>query len=522
MNSMTLAIRLSIVGCWMPAAALAQGTQWQTNDMQGMFTGASVGIISNSSAADGAVLIRSPGVVNGPPGEWSEARFGAVSYEHPDYSKAGLLFGIKKLVNGAPLTTTLGFGGISTGGDVCPPINALGELQLLSSWYFLSVTVGARPFSTGVPGSVLSNLANPTQSILSYYAEGSTGINSNLIDSTVAEQTSAQLLGPSTPANFDVSGIDWGMGAISVDPYGRRSLAFAPVRDKFYFTLTAAWLNANPQFVAAATAFVLNPATIYVMQWDWDNVLGGWAWTVPTIAVAADDLLGVYDHAGEEIDALSVYARAGTYPVMRVVFSMTRSAYPPNQPPGYQLLGYDLANSSPAMPLKTISGILVAENLGLIITGGPTEVDNVTGTCGGDPEGGVLDSVVGWAMASLGAGSGQTLGLSVYRSITISDSGDELDSVNLQVSGIKLAQSLNGQVRYQVGIPTPEGLSGFTGKPYSWFPLGAVNVTPGSTTASFEIPGNLGDLGPVSISATLHTGSSATVLRSSWITVLDY
>src|SRR5687767_1155966 len=158
MNASSIALRTSFAAGFLCAPALAQtpATHFTVNQMQGMMSNAAVGFVRSDPSGTTELVVRGAGTQTGAPTQWSVARFGVASEFHPDYSQATLLAGINRLVPPNEAATTLGFGGISTGGDICPQIDTLGRLQVGNSWYFLSVTVGAQASSTpyGLPGTV--------------------------------------------------------------------------------------------------------------------------------------------------------------------------------------------------------------------------------------------------------------------------------------------------------------------------------------------------------------------------------
>jgi len=525
MNATHFAICVSIVCCLTTSPTLAQsggGAQSLVTEMQGMMTAASVGIVAQtppagSTPGSSQVVIRSPGVVSSPPAAWSEARFGDVSLSHPDYSDAALLLGFNQLVSLPQYqATSLEFGGISTGGDVCPLIDSYGRLQLSQTWYFISVSVKRKPGPSpvyGQDGSVLRSLAGdaPERALLSYYAENSIGIDESLIDKTVAEQTSVQLGYPAA-STVDVAGVDWGMGSISVTPDSQRSHLFAPVRDCFYFTLTKDWILDNSAFVALSSV-PLESSVIYCMTWQ-----PSLSWSVPFVALGEDELFGVGNELPIEIDAISVYLPGGIAgSTRRVVLSTTLASGNTDQ-----LLGYDAQHMpNGALPLRTSGNNLVSERMGLITVGSILERDDVDATCGTDPHAGVADGVIGTPMTRLVDAELKPFGLSMYRSIT-GPSTSPLDLVNLQANGLDLGPGAAGEVRFYVGFPTQHQVSNLKGIPDTWFWLGAAPVPPGATTASFDYPGNLPFSSHVSVGAFLYRYPSSDPVRSSWVTVLRY
>ncbi|HTF87409.1 MAG TPA: hypothetical protein VK843_03290 [Planctomycetota bacterium] len=509
MNLLILAVHASIVGCLIPSPAIAQvGSQYLLTQMQGMFSNSAVGVTFKDLAGVETLGIRSAGVVNNvDPADWDATRFGPASLIHPDYSKVELLKGINLLSPSGPPAQTLGFGGFSTGGDVCPHIDNQGKLVFTNTWYFLSITVGAQPLGHvyGKAGTALNSLTKPKQAFISYYVEGSTGIDLVLVNSTVIEQTGTQL-GFLPTSDVEVTGIDLGMGAISSDQFGTRTRLFSPVRDELYFTPTPEWVALNNTHKVGGA--VLNSKTIYRMQWLATGT-NSWAWSAPTVAVTPDELFGVGNHANKVIDALSVHSNLVGTAFTRVVFSTTLASGSPGE-----LLGYDSANGSPAMPLRTpINNVLVAERIGLHLAGDPEGIDNVTGTCGGDPDPDSFDSVIGYPITRFDLNEPKPLGMAVYRSMTPAFG----DRVDMQVSGLQVPTTGNYEVRFQVGSYYP--IIGQT--PY-WFPIGSVPALSTSTTANFTYPGGYGPLGKVSVTAGLFLVGASNPIKTSLVSVLDY
>ena len=522
--SLAVCIAMAVSGST-AQAQISGGTQWQTTQMQGMFTNAPVGLMLSTSTVPNLLTVRSPGVVSGPPTEWTVARFGPPTASHPDYSTATLLAGLNRAPHNLPDAATLEFGGFSTGGDVCPSLASDGRLMISNSWYFLSVTVGSsQPGHVfGNSGSALSSVAEPERAILSYYAEGSTGIDASLVNSTLVEQTAAQVGFP-VGSTVKLTGLDWGMGAISVDPNSLRSLRFAPVRDRVYFSVSNAWLAVNPSFFAwqDTVPVPMDARTIYSMRWVVPGGLAAPYWAAPEVAVTSEELFGAADGPTVELDAISVFMRPAPHNIMRVVYSTTRACTPPDE-----LLAYDRGTMGGAtrpgpVPLRTASGAPVSGRMGLK-TSPETDIDNVTGTCGADPEAGVPGDCYGVGMSGLIPGGKRPLGLAVCRSISSTGPAyAPTDVVDMQVSGLDLASGKSGWVHYYVGFPTLASLLSLSGAPPVWYYAGSAHTLHGQSTVNLQMPGNLGNLGALSVSAVLQVDGDSAPSRSSWISVITY
>lgn len=509
-----------------PALAQPQSPQWQANQMQGMWTNAAFGLVARGSSGVGDLVIRAAGPTLGPPTPWSVARFGPATPTHPDYSMASFLEGFNGLLHGGSDANTIGFGGLSTGGDVCPPIDATGRLMLGNSWYFLSISVGDSGASHvyGQPGSALRSVTKPEQAIVTYYLDGSTGIDGTLVNATVVEQTGAQLGYPPS-STVKVTGLDLGMGLISSDPNSTRSWLVAPVRDRLFFSIDEAWLAQNPDFWIDSDGlgnFVpLDARTIYVMKWALDSTSAAWTWSTPEIAFSSLELFGEDDGPHKAIDALSVYAPPNQPNVRRVVFSTTLASNSPDE-----LLGFDRANSAlvavPAQVLRTASQARISQRIGLN-TAVSTDIDNVTGTCGGDPEAGVLSRLVGIPMSCVDDDPAAPLSIATFRSSTPGALGaPALDLVHITASGIEVLDSANAVVLFEFGFPTPAAVLALTGQPPAWYTLGVAPVERDRTTVDLAFPGNLGDLGPISLRATLLSDGAEAIKRKSWVSVIEY
>jgi hypothetical protein len=513
---------LPIVAVLISASTVAQ-TQFSADQMQGMMTNAAVGLVLDSGQfAQSLVAVRSSGVVTTPPTEWSVARFGAANEFHPDYSHLELLKGVNKLSQPGTSddATTLDFAGISTGGDFVPEITQAGMINLTSSWYFMtvSVTQSTPPHTLGALGSALRSLTSQQdQALISYYLEGSTGIDGSLLNATVVEQTAAQLGFSSSQTTQKVTGIDWAMGAISVDINATRAHVIAPVRKRLFFTPTITWIGMHMGHQISGVE--LNPRTIYVMEWVSNG--SGYEWSTPTIAFSPLELFGseYQNHGDIEIDAISVYCPGSPSLIRRAVIS----TIPRSGLDGViddELLGYDFGTMGMqnvrAQPLKTLNNVLISQRLGLNV-GLAGDRDNVGGSCGTDPIHLLYqpDGVVGHAMSHMPGLGGSPMGLAAYRAIT-----PGADVLHVQLNGINVPPWKTATFELMFGFPSPTNLAKNDPTPDVWYSLGHFPVTAGSTTADAFLPGNLGNLGSISLGAMLSTGDVPE--RGSWISVLKY
>lgn len=441
-------------------SASAQMAPWVApTSAQGHFSNWPIGVAVPSPVGLPAnpPLVRAPGVNAGAPIAWTETTFGAAELNHPDYSLAKLT---ENWPSGGPWTPE--FGGVSTGGDVTPPVSATGVLDLSGEvWYALNVSFDA--YAKGLSNSLIehqrggaSGTRDISGDVFSYYPDGGVGIHPALANSVRVEYTREQLQMTENLANVDI-----GMGVISTDKPNRAGPLF-PVRNCFYFTLTQRWVNAHSWMSLAGAS--INASTIYKMAWD------GTSWGEPTIAFGHSALFPEVTYPnisiGEvQIDAISVYQFTGHD---RVVFSLT----PESDAQGYwfdQILVYQrpvggfgaqcdtTALKAPGSP----NGVAVTAKMGakprtsMAETGAP---DNVDSTCGLDPkrkETGAppIFPVLGIATDEDPMGDG-TLALTSVRTALPDPSNPSamIDTLHLHVAGLGLGPYQLGVVRfYQQG-----------------------------------------------------------------------
>lgn len=450
---------------------------------QGMMSTAAAGLVWNNGVPNGGaseIVVRGPGAAPGMPTQWSSSRFGPAAGNHPDYSMPALL------ASWPTLTTPVEFADVSTGGDIIPQVKADGTLQMGNMWYGLSIMVdgGAAGQTNSLIQQRVAAGLSVVGTVFSYYAEGSKGIDPNLVGKTFIEQTYEQL-GYSSGGPGHLTGLDWGMGLISVDPNARGNPYF-PVRNALYFTVTKSWADANQNVDFLSNTPGVNPPnarSIYVQYWT--GVPGSYNWGEPALAFS-DVELGL-EHINDEIDMLSVYNFNGN---CRVVLSTVPGGHAPNRD---QILVYQRAqNGAPLCPttaLKTQSGVRVSERIGL--QGGPNDPDNVRGGCGKDPETAALSGILGTPVEqSGGMFQANAMGSSSFRQQPPADVPSTIvDVIHLEASGTDIGvNNVAGALEFQFGL-LPAGAS--TTDQIVWFHWSYAAVAPGQTTAATVFPGNV-------------------------------
>ncbi|MBK7875933.1 MAG: hypothetical protein IPJ77_09300 [Planctomycetes bacterium] len=423
------------------------------------------------------IQIRAPQVANSLPTSWTVRKFGQATANHPNYSVAQLTANWGFPV---PPTSVPIFGSTSTGGDVIPVVDNQGLVQMATTQWFV-VTFGLKPGASGLSGSVIANrvaqFGSVSGEIFSYYPEGPTGLNQNLGNTVQVEATHTQL---GLPQGGIVHNLDYGMGVISTDPQNTAGV-LASVRDKFYFTLSRAWLAANGPIswsTVSGQSKQVTPSDICRMTWS------AGAWSVPTIAYTKLDLFqgGPNENlmsADIEIDALSVYNAPATSQIAaqeRVIFSLARDV--PGEPENAvdQFLVFQRGHGSPPLaatsvncpattllspadpqpgPLSALAGLRGPEH------GDP---DDVESTCSFDPDGPEVpplttNAVAGLPLNGTFVGEG-TLGLSIFRTSLPEDSFDSqsplsTDFMNYQVTGVQTVPTGLTFVTFHVSAGPP-------------------------------------------------------------------
>jgi hypothetical protein len=434
-------------------------------EAQGLFSNWASGI--GVRGASDPVMIRAPAIAGGAPVAWDPTAFGAANPGHPDYSTSALTDHWKPF--GA---TTPDFGGISTGGDQTPDVDPTGHLPAaFGGWYALAVSAG--PGAVGIPNSMVAlragTVGDLSGDILSYYPPGITGINSRFLDTVRLESSREQLQLSSVTSTPRVVNLDYGIGVISADQQANAGATF-PVRNRFYFSLTRAWvdhaLQCDPQFTLDND--VPNAANIYVMTWQ-----PGTGWSEPLIAFGAVELFPSsqftnINRALVEIDALTVDETTSS---PCVISSLTPDSDNAGGGTFDQILVFQRTPACPTTALSvhpSVSGPQhVSERLGFQarIAGG--EPDDVTATCLLEPDAHLLTSVLGFATDQPRTGKGD-LGLAAFRTCPnhdeeIAQGVECTDVLQLQVTGLDNGYPVGLIQLYEEGpvgtgdLPTPWG-----------------------------------------------------------------
>jgi hypothetical protein len=530
-----IASRLGIAVALLVPSAAAQLTSSQVLPTlaQGQMHGWAVGIqIQDATQASVPRELRvwGGGTTMPAPQPWTAVTFGAVNGDHPDFSEAALgVWATSR--NSAPPA----YNAMSTGGDICPPVDPNGVLQMAGAWYALSFTVAAN--AKGKNGSLVraqSTGRNHAADVFTYYAEGGVGFHPVLNDSVRLEYSRAQLgLDPSPSPSIalaEINALDWGMGAISVDP-SRLGGRFFPIRNRFYFTLSAAWITLYGGLFQGGTSplpFVLNPGAVYCLTWQADSSApSGFSWSDP-VEVFSKATLFPGAEGTIEIDGLSVFEglvqNSGTPWPQRIVLSLTPAS--DDSHPGSGAYSQVLVHQ-PFLPymtngvqaLKSATGTLMTQEMGLEPRTETGEPNDVTGTCGVDPNelmlacGVAARSIYPAAVVREGTGN---LGLSGYRTLLPDDMGNMRHRLFLTTTGTSFGTYPYGMVKYFLEFSTGS------------IELSAHLIVPGQLTCTYELPGDLpGVAGDVNVRAVLYglqftPGVSAVALRDSWHVTLRY
>lgn len=439
------------------SAQTTLGGQIPLTTAQGQFANWAIGLSTTpTGATSGNVLLHAPDVQGGLAVPWTARVFGIASPNHPNYSMAALTASWGAPASAQPVLPL--FGGTSTGGDVTPRVDPNGELLVDGEhWYALNISV--KGTGTGMPGSLIAWRAGSGgagSDVFSYYPPGIGGIHPSFENTVRIEATAAQL-----GVGDELGDIDYGMGVISVDPYGEAG-PIVPLRNELYFTLRQSWITANASWLTSLGGAVPCASTIYFMTWD------GVSWSAPSIAYAHTDLFPERAVGDVEIDAISVYRvdPPNEAPQDRVVFSTTLASNLPGAPYD-QILVYQRArgatgetNISQACsrkPLTVDGGVRVSEKFGLVPAGG-IGPDDVDGTCGLDPYNSDTTAprvfpTLAMALDTQPNGDG-VLGLSAIRTLLPDPSwaGSEasaplVEALHLQVSGLDIGGYVIGAVK---------------------------------------------------------------------------
>lgn len=444
---------LATVSLALPVAAqTSPGTPVQPERAQGLFSNLAVGMTVRESG-DSALWIRAPGANSGIPLEWNATTFGAATAVHPDYSFA-------ELTKWAPSGRSPEFGGISTGGDIMPLVDGQGRMQMAPNlWCMVSIVLDSQ--AVGMPGSLLETRVlqgnNPATEIMSYYAEGSTGIHPRFVDTVRIEYTGTQLnlqqALPQPAGNREIVNHDFAMGVHSANSTGQSDPMF-PVRDRFYFTLTKSYANWLVQQGFDIDSELPTASHVYLLLWDASLL----EWVGPTIAFGHDQLFHGRDIGTVEIDALSVFVHPPSGQ-SRLVFSLTPDSDVWPTSVFDQLLVYQgdaTSTTCPTTSLKTQAGMEITQKKGLRprtgsgstpSTGTP---DNVNSACIGDPfDLMALSRRMGTATDDMRQGAGE-FGFTAVRH---SPPNSGVDEIHIQVTGFDLHGYMFGFVWLQLEGP---------------------------------------------------------------------
>jgi hypothetical protein len=536
-----VSIRLGVAVALLVPSAAAQLTSEQVLPTlaQGEMHGWAIGVQiedGTSSTVPHELRVFGGGDTMPAPLPWTESTFGAVNADHPDFSEAAL--GAWSSSRIPPIRPA--YNSMSTGGDICPPVTATGQLQMGGAWYALSFTVAAD--ADGMDGSLVRTQSigrNHAADVFTYYAEGGVGFHPELNDSVRLEYSRAQLgLDPSpSPAIVEpeVNSLDWGMGAISVDPL-RKSGRFFPIRNRFYFTLSAEWISNYGSAFVTPLGLTLDPGAVYCLTWQSDGLTPPtYSWSDPVEVFSKATLFpGVVGPI--EIDALSVFEgvlQTSTTPPptpQRIVLSLTpQSDYALTPPAAYsQVLVYQPYQPVATLgvqTLKSTSGTPMTAEMGLVprnwnpAPGQSGEPNDVRGTCGVDPpELMTPDEVAARSIypAPVQREGTGNLGLSGYRTLLPDDSGELQSRLFLITTGTSFGSYPYGMVKYFLEHGTDS------------IELNAQLIVPGQLTCTFELPGDLPvQLGDVNVRAVLYgvlttPTPTAVALRDSWHVTLRY
>lgn len=307
------------------------------------------------------VRVSQPGVTPSGSVDWANGGFVVDGVESPDYSTEAIRAGVVRAAIGGLEPEVFELGSFSTGGDVMPLVDSAGVMvELNDAWWFCSATLR----NAGVVGTVRqawSSLANPSASVVTYYAEGNDGVSPLHRDSLMVENLPEEW-GLGALGVGEVTGLDLGGGFVSYFPdLARTNLILDEDRqDVLYFTLTRSCADSFSTLFAALDAANLDDphhpngaavqplepdsATVYRMRWmEVEGVLG---WHQFAVAfhraelfseehdgLGANGLPAPEEFPALEIDALSVDWRAEADFRAQVIFS-TKDVADSNGPGG--------------------------------------------------------------------------------------------------------------------------------------------------------------------------------------------
>jgi hypothetical protein len=469
----------TLIGMALTATPAVAQMAYQTSptQLQGMMSHAPAGLVvkTGSNPDSSVVRLRNVGTASTPPAQWSSTTYGAPSGIHADYSMSAL-----QQTWPALGSLPVEFADISTGGDISPVIDSGGRMQMTDIWFGLSIMLD--PNAVGEDNSLINQrrLAGIPHNgtIFSYYAEGSDGISSAYVDKVFIEQTYTQL-GFTAGTTETITGLDWGMGVISVDPL-RRGTVFFPSRNLFYFTVTPQWAQNAVNIIFPSINAPLNSRTVYRQTWTFDPITGIGTWGPVGIAYSSSELGLV---ALDAIDMISVYAVNGND---RLIFSTKpRQEVERNQLLVYQRNPGSYPPSFGPLPLRTEGDVLVTSKFGLLEQSEDVDPDNIVGGCGKDPEQVAPDRVLGVPMlvAQGTVPPSNPLGMSVLRSDLppLNDTTSPNHWIHLGVSGTDIGSSPFGVAAIEYRLNTTTG-------PGAWTLWSAAVVYPTELTSYATFP----------------------------------
>ena len=444
---------------------------------QGALSTSGLALLRNDTA--GELLFRPSGSAVAPPGPWTVNQFGAASSTHPVYTPEAVLFG----GSGPPAgTSPLHMRAVCSGNVVQPQVAFNGQLtgNGQAIWFAFSVTISG---SQAPPAGFLFEQPNSGARIVSHYTEDSTGISPALVGNTVLEQDSFDM-GFASAEPVDIGDFDYAMAYISENPVpvqGSFVDRLVNVRDKFYFTLHPTSQTVSMPWGPNGSSIAVNSATVYVATWNPARL----AWDAPRVAYGHGEL-GLSPH--EEIDAIAVDHDGG-----QIIFStdLHPSTPMPTTAMPSQLMVFRSGMNEPQQ-LKVSSGDLMTEKLGLRT--GNSDPNDVTGTCGWDPEAFLDYSFHAGTPEYDPQSETDPMGISVARSTyTETPDADRVQVLRIEASGVQAdpsranfvvfcTQPLIGADPQPDFDPAPNGTPGG-----AWQVAGWVPIQPGQTQAQLEI-----------------------------------
>jgi hypothetical protein len=389
---------LSIATSLLLASASSSVARAQTAPAQRGLASSLAATLSLGDAGRGAAeatLAKAPGNQSNAPGTWGTQSFTFVN----DLSLSALFGARASLVE---------IDAHTSGNDFIPNLGDNGEPILTQSWLSLIVSVDNQ--SQGTEGSLIRRAATggrqPGADLIGYYFWGSQGIDSQLVDRTVLEQTRADLGFQSTTREVDA--LDFGSAVLAFARGSRVSPLFTRQGD-YFFSLTKQSAANLPKFATSGLDTVdADGATIYGVT------MGASGWGTPYVYLSANTL-GL-DPAVDETDALAIDPSNGV-----VVFSTARDVKATYSD---QLLAYQAGKG--VKPLKNGRGDLVVDKIDL------DDLDDVDGLCIIDPESNQLATHLGTPQGSIPYGP-VPMGISATRSGDLSTPG--FDWLHVQATG---------------------------------------------------------------------------------------